>query len=41
MKMKLDEYVPEGKEKWEIFKAEFTRQMDELWIKFTDFTKEV
>ena len=30
MEMKLDEYKPEGKEKWEIFKAEFASQLLEL-----------
>lgn len=41
MKMKLDKYKPEGKEKWEIFKAEFTRQMNELGKEFKDFTEAI
>ena len=30
MKKKLDDYKAEGKEKWEAFKTEFSRDMDEL-----------
>ncbi len=30
MKMKLDDYTAEGKEKWEMFKAEFNHDMDEM-----------
>ena len=41
MKMKLDEYVPEGKEKWKIFKAKFTCQLDELSKEFTNFSMAV
>ena len=37
LKMKLDEYEPEGKENWEIFKAEYTSQLVELNKYFTGF----
>lgn len=37
MKMKLDQYEPEGKEKWEIFKAEFACQLVELSEEFAGF----
>jgi len=30
MKKKLDDYKAEGKDKWEIFKEDFSRKMDEL-----------
>ena len=39
MKMKLDEYEPEGKEKWEIFKAEYTSQLLELSEEFKGFSE--
>ncbi len=38
MKKKMDDYKLEGKEKWEIFKAEFSHDMDELGKSFKDFT---
>ena len=41
MKMKLDDYKPEGKVNWEIFKAEYTRQMEELGKEFADFTEAI
>ena len=37
--MKLDEYEPEGKEKWEIFKAEFACQLVELSAEFAGFSE--
>ncbi|MBI5539459.1 MAG: hypothetical protein HY951_05330 [Bacteroidia bacterium] len=30
MKKKMDEYTDQGKENWEIFKAEFNNEMDEM-----------
>jgi hypothetical protein len=39
MKMKLDQYEPEGKENWEIFKAEFTCQLVELSKEFAGFSE--
>lgn len=30
IKKKMDDYKAEGKEKWELFKIEFNREMDEL-----------
>jgi hypothetical protein len=41
MKKKLEDYKPEGKENWELFKVEYTRQMDELDKEFTGFTSEI
>lgn len=38
MKKKLCDYKPEGKKNWQIFKKEFTRQMDELDTEFAVFT---
>ena len=38
MKNKLDDYKTEGKEKWEIFKSEFSHDMVELGKAFNDFT---
>jgi F0F1-type ATP synthase membrane subunit b/b' len=38
MKKKMDDYKAEGKEKWEEFKAEFTRDMEELGNAFKDLT---
>lgn len=35
-KKKLDEYKVEGKEQWESFKAEFSRDMEELGNAFKD-----
>jgi len=40
MRMKLANYKTEGKENWEIFKSEFSRDMDELGNSFKDFTVE-
>ncbi len=36
MKKKIDEYQVEGKEKWETFKSEFDKEMDELGKSITD-----
>lgn len=38
MKKKLDEYQADGKEKWEAFKIEFSRDMNELGLAFKDLT---
>lgn len=38
MKKKIDDYQLEGKEKWEIFKTEFSHSMDELGKSFKDIT---
>lgn len=38
MKKRMDDYKVEGKEKWEIFKAEFSHSMDELGKAFKDLT---
>jgi hypothetical protein len=38
MKMKLDQYEPEGQEKWEIFKAEYACQLVELSKEFARFS---
>ena len=38
MKKKMDEYKEEGKDKWEIFKNEFSHDMEELGKAFNDFT---
>jgi tRNA G10 N-methylase Trm11 len=38
MKKKLEDYKAEGKEKWEIFKTEFSHDMDELGKAFKDLT---
>jgi preprotein translocase subunit SecF len=38
MKVKLDEYKEDGKDNWEIFKAEFSRDMDDLGKSFKNFT---
>jgi uncharacterized phage infection (PIP) family protein YhgE len=38
MKKKMDDYKAEGKEKWSAFKAEFSRDMDELGQGFKDLT---
>ncbi len=38
MKKKIDDYQVEGKEKWEIFKTEFSHSMDELGKSFKDIT---
>ncbi len=38
LKMKLDGYNADGKEKWETFKTEFNRDMDELGQAFNDLT---
>lgn len=40
MKKKMDDYKVEGKEKWEVFKAEFSHDMDELGTAFKDLTKD-
>ena len=39
MKMKLDEYEPEGKEQWEIFKAAYARKLVALSIEFAGFSE--
>ena len=41
MKNKLDDYKTEGKEKWEVFKTEFSQDMDELDKAFNDFTVKI
>lgn len=38
MKIKLDEYKENGKDNWEIFKAEFSRDMDGLGESLKNFT---
>ena len=38
MKKKMDDYKAEGKEKWEKFKTEFSRDLDELGAAFKDLT---
>ncbi|MES2517445.1 MAG: peptidase M23 [Bacteroidota bacterium] len=38
MKLRMENYKEEGKEKWEIFKTEFTHDMDELGKAFKDLT---
>lgn len=38
MKQRMDDYKAEGKEKWEIFKAEFNHDMEELGKAFKDIT---
>ena len=38
MKMKIDNYKAEGKEKWIAFKKEFTREVDELGKAFNELT---
>ncbi len=38
MKLKMDNYKEEGKDKWTIFKAEFTHDMDEMGKAFKDLT---
>jgi chromosome segregation ATPase len=38
MKKRLDDYREEGKDKWIIFKAEFSHDMDELGKAFKDIT---
>jgi len=37
MKKKLEDYREDGKENWQIFKAEFSHDMDELGKAFKDF----
>lgn len=39
MKMKLEAYEPEGKERWEIFKADFACQLVELSADFVGFSE--
>lgn len=41
MKKKLDDYKPQGQESWEIFKKEFTHQMDDLNKEFADFEETI
>ena len=38
MKQKLDEYEVTGKDNWETFKAEFSRDMNDLGVAFKNFT---
>ncbi|MEI7660839.1 MAG: peptidase M23 [Bacteroidota bacterium] len=38
MKMKMENYKEEGKDKWQVFKAEFSHDMDELGKAFKDLT---
>ncbi|MCV9385973.1 hypothetical protein [Reichenbachiella ulvae] len=40
LKRKLDEYKLEGKEKWDAFKVEFNRDMDNLGNALMDLTKD-
>lgn len=36
LKKKLDDYKPEGKEKWQLFKSDFNKSMDELGASIKD-----
>lgn len=38
MKKKLDDYKADGKDKWEQFKKDFSRDMDDLGNAFKDLT---
>ena len=38
MKKAMEEYKPEGKDKWKVFKTEFNHDMDELGKAFKDLT---
>ncbi len=38
MKKRIDDYRETGKEKWELFKSEFSRDMDKLGKAFSDLT---
>jgi len=38
MKKKLDDYQLEGKDKWNLFKTEFSHNMEELGKAFNDLT---
>ncbi len=38
MKIKMDNYKEDGKEKWEAFKSEFSHDMDELGSALKDLT---
>ena len=38
MKQKMKDYKEDGKEKWQVFKAEFSHDMDELGKAFKDLT---
>jgi len=38
MKKKLDDYQLEGKDKWDLFKTEFSHNMEELGKAFNDLT---
>lgn len=38
MKKKMDDYKVEGKDQWEIFKTEFSRDMDELGTALSNIT---
>jgi hypothetical protein len=38
MKLKMDNYREDGKDKWQIFKAEFSHDMDEMGKAFKDLT---
>jgi hypothetical protein len=41
MKKRMDDYKVESKEKWDMFKAEFSNDMDELGLAFKNlFTSE-
>ena len=39
MKKRMDDYKADGKDKWQIFKAEFSHDMDGLGKAFADLTK--
>ncbi len=38
MKKKMDDYQEDGKEKWESFKREFSRDMEDLGTSFSNFS---
>jgi len=38
MKKKMDDFRSDNRENWEIFKSEFSRDMEELGSAFRDFT---
>jgi len=40
MKKRMDDYKADGKEKWELFKADFTKGMDEMGESLRDLTSE-
>ncbi|HXD92746.1 MAG TPA: hypothetical protein VNX01_05995 [Bacteroidia bacterium] len=40
MKKRMDDYKADGKENWELFKADFTKGMDEIGESLRDLTSE-